>query len=72
MPRLKRFTLINHKGMQVELDDFGARILSIKVPGRDGKRLETTLNHGNDIDIINDKFYMGASVGRTCNRISNG
>jgi aldose 1-epimerase len=71
MPRLKRFTLINHKGMQVELCDFGARILSIKVPGKDGKLLETTLNHSNDEDIISDEFYMGASVGRTCNRISN-
>lgn len=71
MPRLKKFTLTNHKGMQVELCDFGARILSIKVPDKDGKLLETTLNHGNDEDIINDEFYMGASVGRTCNRISN-
>ncbi|MFT6329112.1 MAG: aldose 1-epimerase [Bermanella sp.] len=57
--------------MQVELCDFGARILSIKVPDKDGKLLETTLNHSNDEDIISDEFYMGASVGRTCNRISN-
>ena len=71
MPRLKKFTLRNEKGMQVELCDFGARILSIKVPSKDGKLLETTLNHANDEDIINDEFYMGASVGRTCNRISN-
>jgi aldose 1-epimerase len=57
--------------MHVELCNFGARILSIKVPDKDGKLLETTLNQANDEDIISDKFYMGASIGRTCNRISN-
>ncbi|WP_158409440.1 aldose epimerase family protein [Brumicola pallidula] len=61
----------NDRGMHVELCNFGARILSIKVPDKDGKLLETTLNQANDEDIISDKFYMGASIGRTCNRISN-
>jgi aldose 1-epimerase len=56
--------------MQVELCDFGARILSIKVPDRSGKLIETTLNHSSDKAIIDDESYMGASVGRTSNRIS--
>ncbi|MFT7260428.1 MAG: aldose 1-epimerase, partial [Glaciecola sp.] len=70
MLRLKRFTLQNKNGMQVELCDFGARILSIKVPDSRGALVETTLNHSNDQAILNDESYMGASVGRTSNRIS--
>jgi aldose 1-epimerase len=70
MSRLKRFTLQNKNGMQVELCDFGARILSIKVPDRSGKLVETTLNHSSDQAIVDDESYMGASVGRTSNRIS--
>jgi len=70
MSKLKKFTLTNKNGMQVELCDFGARILSIKVPDHSGKLIETTLNHASDKSIINDESYMGASVGRTSNRIS--
>lgn len=71
MPILNRFTLQNKNGMQVELCDFGARILSIKVPDIDGTLIETTLNHANDADILSDNSYMGATVGRASNRISN-
>jgi aldose 1-epimerase len=71
MSKLKKFTLQNSKGMQVELCNFGARILSIRVPNDLGKLIETTLNHATDEAIVNDGFYMGATVGRTSNRISN-
>ncbi|MBF7071913.1 galactose mutarotase [Glaciecola sp. MH2013] len=67
---LKRYTLQNQNGMEVELCDLGARILSIKVPNREGKLVETTQNHDSDEAIINDDSYMGATCGRTANRIS--
>jgi aldose 1-epimerase len=70
MLRVKRFTLQNKNGMQVELCDLGARILSIKVPDLHGGLVETTLNHSNNNAIIDDQSYMGASIGRTSNRIS--
>jgi len=70
MSPLKRFTLQNQNGMQVVLCDFGARILSIKVPKHDGTLIETTLNHSSDKAIVEDESYMGATVGRTSNRIS--
>lgn len=71
MPTLTRFVLRNKNGMQVELCDFGARIMSIKVPSRHGSVIETTLNHETDDAIIADDSYMGATVGRTSNRIAN-
>ena len=57
--------------MQVELGDFGARILSIKVPNADGELVETTLNHLDDDEVIKDVFYLGATCGRVANRIGN-
>jgi len=71
MSKLKRFMLQNSNAMQVELCNFGARILSIRVPNDLGELIETTLNHATDEAIVNDGFYMGATVGRTSNRISN-
>ena len=69
-PILKKFILKNQIGMQVELCEFGARILSIKVPDKNGKLIETTLNHTSDDAIYSDDAYMGATVGRVSNRIS--
>jgi aldose 1-epimerase len=69
-PILNKFMLKNQNGMQVELCDFGARVLSIKVPDKTGKLIETTLNHKTDDSIYHDNAYMGATVGRTSNRIS--
>ena len=68
--KINRYTLRNDNGMTVELCDFGARILSIKVPNKSGELVETTLNHQSDDAILQDDAYMGASVGRVCNRIS--
>lgn len=71
MQSITRYKLINKHNMHVELCDFGARILSIKFPDITGKLVETTLNHSSDEDIFNDDSYMGTTVGRVCNRISN-
>ena len=68
---LQRFTLRNKHGMEVVLCDFGARILSIKVPNAKGELIETTKNYESDDEILNDDAYMGATCGRTANRIAN-
>lgn len=72
MPQaIQRFTLHNQNKMQVTLADYGARILSIKAPDKTGNLTETTVNYQSDEDIFNDQSYMGTTVGRVCNRISN-
>lgn len=68
---LQRVTLTNDNLMQVTLCDFGARILSIKVPDKANRLIETTLNYDTDKDITDDKSYMGATCGRVSNRIKN-
>jgi aldose 1-epimerase len=70
MKKISKFTLINKQGMQVTLLDFGARVSSILLPVR-GKLTEMTLGYNNLDDYLQDEFYLGASVGRVCNRIAN-
>jgi aldose 1-epimerase len=67
---LQHISLTNTNNMQVTLCNYGARVLSIKVPNKNGKLVETTLNHTNDEDIVSDQAYMGATCGRVANRIS--
>lgn len=69
--QLQRITLTNDNLMQVTLCNFGARILSIKVPNKANRLIETTLNYDTDNDIQNDQCYMGATCGRVSNRIKD-
>ena len=69
-PKIERVTLTNNNLMQVTLCNFGARILSIKVPNQSNRLFETTLNHPTNEEIQTDTAYMGATCGRVSNRIS--
>lgn len=68
---IQRISLTNKNDMQVTLCNYGARVLSIKVPKLNGELVETTLNHISDEEIVHDQAYMGATCGRVANRISN-
>lgn len=67
---IERITLTNNKNMQVVIANYGARILSIKYRNAVNKWIETTLNYDADEDMLADKSYMGATIGRVSNRIS--
>lgn len=71
MQNLKRIRLTNINNMQVELVDFGARIISIKVPNKHHQLIETTFSDSRDAQILKDAAYKGATCGRVANRISN-
>lgn len=68
--KITNYILTNAQGMQVTVCNYGARILSIKVPNKTNQIIETTLNHQTDHDVINDVFYMGATCGRISNRLN--
>ena len=50
----------------------GARVMNILVPDRDGRLVDVALNMVNVQDIIDKSGYMGATIGRCCNRIGKG
>jgi len=69
--KFETITLINDYGMSVEIINLGARIKSIKFPVN-GKPKEMTVSYPTAEEYLNDAFYLGATCGRVCNRISNG
>jgi aldose 1-epimerase len=65
------YTLTNSNGMQVAITDFGARIVSILAPDRNGKMADVVLGFDNLPDYMKYNTYFGALVGRYANRIGD-
>jgi aldose 1-epimerase len=63
-------TLRNRAGMVVTLMDWGATLLSARVPMPDGSVRETLLGCASPEQYVNQSAYLGASVGRYANRIA--
>jgi aldose 1-epimerase len=66
------FTCTNDQGLILKLSDFGAHIIAVEVPDRDGKLDNITLGF-NSLDGYQRRHpYFGSTVGRFCNRIAHG
>lgn len=69
----KLFTLQNSKGAKATFTNFGARIVSLWVPDKDGKLTDVVLGFNKAIDYNNpEEPYYGTIVGPFGNRIANG
>lgn len=66
------YTLKNPSGMTVKLTDYGASIVSIMVPDRNGKLADVVLGYDSVRGYENGHVYFGAVVGRYANRIAGG
>ena len=66
------FTLKNDSGMVVKITNFGARIVSILVPDKNGKYADVAIGYSSIDEYISDDTYSGAIVGRYANRIAKG
>lgn len=66
------YVLTNKHGMEVSITPFGAIVVGIKVPGRDGKVGDVTLGYDSLDGYVTDKAHFGATVGRYGNRIAHG
>ena len=69
---VRTFTLANAKGMDVRVAEYGATILSIRVPDRDGHIDDVALGFDSLADYVRNPRYIGAVVGRYGNRIAGG
>ena len=71
---INEYSLINLNGVEVRLTNYGARLVSIKVPDRNGKFADILLGHNSAEEYINagDRPYFGSVVGRYSNRIAGG
>jgi aldose 1-epimerase len=59
------------KKAEIILTNYGARIVSVKMPDKQGKIAETTLGFKNVDDYVAKNSYYGCTTGRVANRIAN-
>lgn len=62
------YTLVGADGFRVDLSDFGARIVGVFAPDRDGKLADVVLGFGDVEGYAVDCPYFGATIGRVANR----
>ncbi len=67
--KVELFLLRNDNGMEVALSNYGAAIVSIRVPDKNGKIEDVTLSYDSLSDLRAGKSYFGCIVGRFANRI---
>ena len=68
----KLFTLVNSSGASMTLCDYGARIVSINVPDRNGSLGDVVVGYGDISSFETGKErFMGCVIGRYGNRIRN-
>lgn len=65
------FTLENKNGNILKITNYGARIVRIEVPDRNGVRDNVTLGSETLESIIKGDMFGGAVIGRFANRIAN-
>lgn len=66
------FSCQNSLGMILRLTSFGACVVSLETPDRNGVSRNITLSHPHLSGWMDNPAYFGATVGRFCNRIANG
>ncbi len=69
---VKIFTLTNANGLEAKVTEYGAILVSLKVPDKEGNFADVT--HGYDTleGWLTNTSYFGATVGRFGNRIAHG
>lgn len=66
------YTLTNASGAEAKISSFGAIVVSLKVPDREGKLRDVVLGYDDLGSYVKDKDFFGATVGRYGNRIGGG
>jgi aldose 1-epimerase len=65
------FVLTNATGTEVAITNYGAAVVSVKVPDRAGKLGDVVLGYDTVDGYVSNKVFMGAIVGRYGNRIAH-
>jgi aldose 1-epimerase len=65
------FTCANAHGASMQVTDYGARLVSLRVPDRNGQLANVTLGFDSLEPYLTHTAYMGCTTGRFANRIAN-
>lgn len=66
------FTLVNGKGMEAAITNYGGILVSLKVPDKSGRPLDIVNGFDSFDGYIKNPAYFGAVIGRYANRIAHG
>ena len=66
------YTCTNANGLVLRLTNYGAIVVAVEVPDRDGKLANVILGFDKLAGYLPRHPYFGATVGRFCNRIAKG
>lgn len=76
MSKIKVTTLANSNGLELQVSNLGATIISINVPDKNNKKVNVVVSlepeDFNKEPYLSDYTYLGASIGRYAGRISKG
>lgn len=70
--QLKTFVLFNKSNCSVKITNFGAKVMSINVPDKNGDIGDVVLSYDTPEEYIAGNAYFGAIIGRYGNRINKG
>ena len=66
------YTLTNANGLRMRVMTYGATVVSLETPDREGKLADVVLGFDSLDDYVKDSPYFGAACGRYANRIAKG
>ena len=66
------YTLTNENGVVARLITYGAALIGLEVPDRNGDRADVLLGFGNLKQYITENSYFGCTTGRYAHRIRKG
>lgn len=66
------WTITNQSGLSLGLSNWGATIISLRQPDRNGEIENVTLGFSDASEYVSSRGYLGATCGRFANRIAGG
>ena len=66
------YTLTNKNGLEAKIINYGAIVVSLMVPDKNGKMADIVTGYDSLSGYVNDRSFFGAIVGRYGNRINKG
>lgn len=69
---LKQYVIMNKNGMKAVITNYGAKVVSLYVPDKEGKLTDVVLGFDSLSTYLTGEKYFGAIVGRYGNRIAGG
>lgn len=70
--RIRLYTLYGRNGMTAQVTNYGAKLISLNVPNKDGEIADVVLGFSSLDEWMAKETYFNATIGRYANRIKDG